>query len=247
MRIALAFLIALAAWAQQPAQPPAQPTAIPAALTPLSKLINDYGNLARYAADNAKVPAPAARDERVVFMGDSITDAWGRRPGTTFFPGKPYINRGISGQVTAQMLLRFHQDVVLLKPKVVVILAGTNDIGGNIGPVTLETTEDNLMAMAELASANNIKVVMAALQPVCDYHRPQTQQRPPEKILALNKWIKDYTAKNNFVYLDYFSATVDDKGMFRKELTDDGLHPNAAGYDVMAPLAAKAIATALGK
>ena len=246
MRISLVLLFALTAWAQPPAQPPAQPAVLPPQVAQVARLINDFGDLRRYAAENAKVQPPAPGEERVVFMGDSITDMWGRRVGA-FFPGKPYINRGISGQVTAQMLLRFHQDVVLLKPKAVVILAGTNDIGSNIGPVPLESTEDNLMAMTEMARANDIKVVIAALQPVCDYHRPQTQTRPPEKIVALNRWIKEYTAKNNLECVDYYSATVDDKGMFRKELTDDGLHPNAAGYEIMTPLAAKAIAAALGK
>lgn len=244
MRIPLLLLLAPALWAQPPAAP-APPPPVPA-LAPIARLINDYGDLRRYAADNAKVQPPAPGEERVVFMGDSITDFWGRRGGQ-FFPGKPYLNRGISGQVTSQMLLRFHGDVVVLKPRAVVILAGTNDIGGNLGPTPLEVIEDNLAAMTEMARANNIKVVLAALQPVCDYHRPQTQTRPPEKIVALNRWIKEYTEKNGLVYLDYYSATVDDKGMFRKELTDDGLHPNAAGYDVMMPLAAKAIATALSK
>src|SRR5262249_16889067 len=147
--------------------------------------------------------APAAGDNRVVFMGDSITDAWGRRAGTTFFSGKPYINRGISGQVTAQMLLRFYPDVIALKPKAVVILAGTNDIGSNIGPVPLETTEMNIAAMADWAHGDNIKVILASLTPVCDYHQPQTERRPPEKILALNRWLKDYAAQHHFVYLDY--------------------------------------------
>jgi len=237
MRIPLLVMLAPAVWAQTVAPPP---------LEPLARLISDYGNLRRYAADNAKVQPPAASEERVVFMGDSITDFWGRRGGQ-FFPGKPYINRGISGQVTSQMLLRFHQDVIALKPRAVVILAGTNDIGGNLGPTPLEVIEDNLAAMTEMARGNNIKVVLAALQPVCDYHRPQTQTRPPEKIVALNQWIQEYTSQNGLVYLDYYSATVDDKGMFRKELTDDGLHPNAAGYDVMMPLAAKAIRAALSK
>lgn len=242
MRISLFLLLAPAVWAQ----PSPAPSPMPPMLEPVARLINDYGNLRRYAAENAKVQPPAAGEERVVFMGDSITDFWGRRGGQ-FFPGKPYINRGISGQVTSQMLLRFHQDVVVLKPQAVVILAGTNDIGSNLGPTPLEVIEDNLAAMTEMARANHIKVVLAALQPVCDYHRPQTQTRPPEKIVALNRWIKDYTDKNGLVYLDYYSATVDDKGMFRKELTDDGLHPNGAGYDVMMPLAAKAIAAALSK
>jgi lysophospholipase L1-like esterase len=242
MCFALALLLASAVWAQ----PPAASTPMPRALEPIARLINDYGDLHRYAAENAKVQPPAAGEERVVFMGDSITDFWGRRAGT-FFPGKPYINRGISGQVTSQMLLRFHADVVLLRPKAVVILAGTNDIGGNLGYTPLEVTEDNLAAMAEMARAGNIRVVLANLTPVCDYHRPQTQTRPPERIVALNKWIQEYAAKNHLVYLDYYSATIDDKAMFRKELTDDGLHPNATGYDVMLPLAGKAIATALSQ
>ena len=245
MRITLAFLCAAAAFAQPPAGPPPFPA--PSVLAPAARMINDYGNRFRYAADNQKLPPPAAGEDRVVFMGDSITDNWGRPNYGQFFPGKPYVNRGISGQVTPQMLLRFYPDVIALKPKAVVILAGTNDIGGNVGPMTLEDTESYLVSMCDMARANNIKVVLASLTPVCDYHRPQTQNRPPEKINALNQWIKAYTAKNQFVYLDYYSATVDDKGFFKAELTGDGLHPNAAGYQVMAPLAEKAIAQALGK
>jgi len=215
-------------------------------IQPLYRLVNDYGNLARYAEENRKVQPPAAGEDRVVFMGDSITDFWGRRAGT-FFPDKPYINRGISGQVTAQMLLRFHRDVVLLKPRAVVILAGTNDIGGNLGPTTNEQIADNLMAMAEMARGNNIKVILATLTPVCDYHQPQTQTRPPARIVALNQWIRDYSAKNGVTLLDYYPAMIDEQQMLRKEFTGDGLHPNAAGYDVMMPLAAKAIASVLGK
>ncbi len=245
MRIALFVLSALLLRAQAPA--PAQPAPPPPSrLDQLEKFINDYGNTARYAADDAKVPPPAAGEDRVVFMGDSITDIWGRGQGV-FFPGKPYINRGIGGQVTPQMVLRFHQDVIALKPKVVVIMAGTNDIGGNIGPMTLEATEEYLLSMIDMARGNRIRVVLASLTPVSDYIKPQTARRSPEKILALNRWIKDYAAKNDCVYLDYFSATVDDTGMFRKELTYDGLHPNAAGYEVMTPLAERAIAQALAK
>jgi lysophospholipase L1-like esterase len=253
MRFTLAVLIASTAFAQTPAAPPVsseppQVVRIRADLDAVSRLINDFGNTRRYAADNQGLRLPAPGEERVVFMGDSITDAWGRNNnGSTFFPGKPYVNRGISGQVTAQMLLRFHQDVVALKPVAVVILAGTNDIGSNIGPVSLESMEENLTSMADLSRANNIKVILASLLPVCDYIQPQTARRPPEKIEALNRWIKDYAAKSRSVYLDYYSAMVDDKGMFRRELTYDGLHPNAAGYEVMAPLAAKAIAVALGR
>ncbi len=212
------------------------------------QLINDFGNTARYAADNQKLATSPAEANRVVFMGDSITDGWGRgNNGSVFFPGKPYVNRGISGQTTAQMLLRFYPDVVALQPKAVVILAGTNDIGGNLGPVSLESVEQNLAAMADMSRANNIKVVLASLTPVCDYHRPQTATRPPEKILELNRWIKGYAASHHLVYLDYYSATVDDKGFFKAEITGDGLHPNAAGYEIMGPLAEKAIAEALGR
>jgi lysophospholipase L1-like esterase len=211
-----------------------------------SQSATDWPNLARYHDENARLAAPAPGEGRVVFMGDSITDGWGRQYGQ-FFPGKPYVNRGISGQTTPQMLIRFRPDVIALKPKVVVFLAGTNDIAGNTGPMTLEAIEDNLMSMAELAQANNIRVVLASVMPVCNYIKPQTERRPPEKIIALNAWIKDYAAKNSFVYLDYYSAMLDDKEMFRKELTYDGLHPNDAGYEVMGPLAEKAIAAALAK
>jgi lysophospholipase L1-like esterase len=205
--------------------------------------LNDWPNLARYRDANAQVPPPAANEQRVVFMGDSITDNWGRHYGK-FFPGKPYINRGISGQTTPQMLIRFRPEVIDLKPQVVVILAGTNDIAGNTGPTTLEAIEENLMSMAELAKSHNVRVVLASLLPVCDYIKPQTNRRPPEKIIALNAWMKDYAQKNGLVYLDYYSAMLDDKQMFKQDLTDDGLHPNDAGYQVMGPLAEKAITAA---
>ncbi len=208
--------------------------------------MQDWANLSRYRADNAKVGAPAAGEDRVVFMGDSITDAWGRGRGE-FFPGKPYINRGISGQTTPQMLIRFRPDVIALKPKVVVILAGTNDIAGNTGPETLEEIEGNLASMSQLAQANGIRVVLSSVTPVCDYIKPQTDHRPPDKIIALNAWIKDYCSRNGFTYLDYYPAMLDDNKMLKKELTGDGLHPNAAGYEIMGPLALKAIETALGK
>ena len=206
--------------------------------------LKDWPNLGRYHDADAQVQPPATGEMRVVFMGDSITDGWGGKYGK-FFPGKPYINRGISGQTTPQMLIRFRPDVVALQPKAVVILAGTNDIAGNTGPTTLEAIRDNLTAMAELAKANGIRVVLASLLPVCDYIRPQTARRPPEKIIAINDWMKDYAAKNKFVYLDYYSAMIDDKKMFKQEMTYDGLHPNDAGYEVMGPLAEKAIAQAL--
>ncbi len=208
------------------------------------KTLQDWANLGRYREENSKLGAPAAGEKRVVFMGDSITDAWGRSYGK-FFPGEPYVNRGISGQTTPQMVLRFRQDVIDLHPKVVVILAGTNDIAGNTGPETLEEIEGNLTTMAELAKVYKIKVVLSSVMPVCDYVRPQTERRPPEKIVALNTWIQNYAKAHKLVYLDYYSALIDDQKMFKKELTYDGLHPNNAGYDVMAPLASAAIAKAM--
>jgi lysophospholipase L1-like esterase len=242
MRIPLLLLASAAAFAQS--QSP-----VPPPLAQLARLVNDYGNTERYASDNAKVPPPKPGERRVVFMGDSITDNWQRPQFGGFFPGKPYIDRGIGGQETSQMLLRFYPDVIALKPQAVVILAGTNDIGGNLGPTTLEAIENNLMAMSDLARANNIKVILASLTPVCDYHErtPQIARRPPEKIVALNRWIQDYCERNHFVYLDYYSATIDDKNLFRADITDDGLHPNAKGYQIMGPLAERAIEQALGQ
>jgi lysophospholipase L1-like esterase len=248
MRLLLAGLISLPLLAQPPAPPPANPAVPP--LRAINELINDYANLRRYAADNKTIAAPAAGEDRVVFMGDSITDAWGRGQYATsapFFPGKPYINRGISGQTTAQMLLRFYPDVIAHKPKIVVFLAGTNDIAGNLGPVSMESIENNLAAMADIARANGIKVVLGSVMPVCDYHRPQTAARPPEKIKELNAFLKSLADKNRYVYLDYYTPMLDDKGMLKAEITGDGLHPNAAGYKIMAPLAEEAIAKALGK
>jgi lysophospholipase L1-like esterase len=246
--ILLSLLVAQAQQAQAPS-PAATPGAseilrLQAELQQAQDKLKDWANLARYRDDNTQVHAPARGETRVLFMGDSITDGWGRKYGK-FFPGKPYINRGISGQTTPQMLIRFRPDVVDLQPSVVVILAGTNDIGGNTGPMTLEQIENNLMSMAELARSHKIRVVLASLLPVCDYIKPQTQRRPMEKITALNAWMKDYAARKGFVYLDYFSAMLDDRNMLKQELTYDGLHPNDAGYEVMMPLAEKAIASAV--
>lgn len=210
------------------------------------KTLQDWQNLGRYRQDNAKLGPPNSGEKRVVFMGDSITDAWGRRGGK-FWPDLPYVNRGISGQTTPQMLIRFRPDVIDLGAKMVVILAGTNDLAGNTGPMTLEEIEGNLQSMAELAVAHKIKVVMSSVMPVCDYHRPQTARRQPEKIIALNEWMKAYCAKNKHTYLDYYSAMLDEAKMLRKELTADGLHPNLAGYEIMEPLAEKAIAAAWKK
>jgi lysophospholipase L1-like esterase len=208
------------------------------------KLLPDWANLNRYRDADAKLQPPAPGEARVVFMGDSITDGWGHTP-ETFFPGKPYFNRGISGQTTEQMLLRFRPDVIALHPAVVVIQGGSNDIAGKTGPKTLEEIEGNLMSMAELARANGIRVVLASHLPVTDAIMPQTGRRPPEKIVALNEWIKDYSKTQSIVYVDYYSVLLDDKQMLRRDLTSDGLHPNAAGYAIMAPLAEKAIVAAL--
>jgi lysophospholipase L1-like esterase len=213
--------------------------------------LNDWPALARYREDNMKTAPPAKNEQRVVFMGDSITDSWDSPNNGGFFPGKPFVNRGISGQTTPQMLIRFRRDVIELKPKVVVILAGTNDLAGNTGPTTLEAIEDNLTSMADLASAHGIRVVFASLLPVSDYEvrdgKPivQTTRRPPAQILALNKWLKEFAAAHKMVYLDYFSAMVDDKGFLKDELSNDGLHPNPQGYAVMNPLAEAAINTSL--
>ena len=177
-------------------------------------------------------------------MGDSITDAWGRIY-HGFFPGKPYVNRGISGQTTPQMLIRFRPDVIALKPKVVVILAGTNDLAGNTGPTTSEEILGNLISMAELAKANGIRVVLASVLPAIDYPWRPEHPNPSDKIIALNAMIKDYATKNGLVYLDYFSALADERNGLRKEYAQDAVHPNQAGYDVMAPLAENAIEQAL--
>jgi lysophospholipase L1-like esterase len=209
--------------------------------------LKDWPALGRYHDDNTKVGLPSKDQQRVVFMGDSITDGWDSPNMGGFFPGKPYVNRGISGQTTPQMLIRFRPDVIDLKPRVVVILAGTNDIAGNTGPSTLEAIEANLTSMAELARANGIHVVFSSLLPVSDYElrdgKPiiQTVRRPPAQIIALNNWMKDYAARNHHTYLDYFSAMVDAKGFLKDELSNDGLHPNAQGYAVMNPLAEAAI------
>ena len=205
--------------------------------------LDDWPNLSRYRAANDSVPAPKKGEKRVVYIGDSITDSWAKYF-PALFPGKPYISRGISGQTTPQILVRFHQDVVALEPKVVVILAGTNDIAGNTGPSTLEMIEDNLASMSEIARANGIHVVLSSVLPVYDYPWKRGLE-PAPKISALNSWIKAYAARTGAVYLDYYSAMVDDRGGLRAELTLDGVHPNAAGYGVMAPLAEKAIAKAL--
>ncbi len=247
-RLAIPIALASAALGQGPPTPTSGPDAakLQSRLDRDEKILKDWPNLGRYAKDNLEIQPAAPGENRVVFMGDSITDNWGRRYGK-FFPGKPYVNRGIGGQTTPQMLLRFRADVIDLHPSVVVLLAGTNDIAGNTGPMTLEQIEDNFESMSELARAHNIRVVLASVTPICDYIRPQTPRRPPDQIILLNRWIKDYASRTGAVYLDYYAALLDDKGYFRQDLTFDGLHPNDAGYEIMAPLAVKAVAAALEK
>lgn len=248
MRLLTAILlVGSAAFAQVQTPPPAAaetPDAQRARIERMEKTLQDWANLARYADANATLPPPAANERRVVFMGDSITQGWNLAEA---FPGRPYVNRGISGQTTPQMLVRFRPDVVNLKPAAVVILAGTNDIAGNTGPMTLEQVEDNLASMADIARANDIRVVLASVMPVYPSEkRPQFfRQRPPEKIVALNHWIHAYCQRTGIVYLDFFSAMVGEDGLMKRELADDGLHPNAAGHKIMAPLAEQAIAKAL--
>lgn len=213
--------------------------------------LKDWPQLARYHDANAKVTPATKNEARVVFMGDSITDSWQNPKFGGFFPGKPYVDRGISGQTTPQMLLRFRADVIALHPRVVVILAGTNDLAGNTGPMSFEAIEDNLISMAELAKTNSIKVVLASILPISDYEQRdgkpiiRSTQRPPEKIKALNEWMKAYAARNKLTYLDYYSAMIDEKGFLKDELSEDGLHPNAKGYAIMSPLAEAAITRAL--
>jgi lysophospholipase L1-like esterase len=244
------FVLSLSVIAQQAAQPVAPPsTGFPGLdhyrASRIAIYTDDYGQLARYRDANAALKPPLPGEKRVIFFGDSITDLWKLEDS---FPGKTYINRGIGGQTTSQMLVRFRQDVIDLQPKVVVILAGTNDIAGNTGPISNEDIEANYASLAELARAHNVRVIFSSILPVHNY-TPQSQelfaQRSPERILALNRWLKDYCAANDLVYLDYFTAMVEDKGLLRRDLADDGLHPNKAGFAVMAPLAEKAIETSL--
>src|SRR5437868_7487718 len=239
-------LLAFSAFAQQPTQP----TAAQESLQKWREskwviLRDDFGELGRYREANAALKPPAPGENRVIFFGDSITDLWKL---DEYFRDKPYINRGIGGQTTPQMLVRFRQDVIDLQPKVVVILAATNDIAGNTGPMRNDDIEANFASFAELARLHGIRLVYSSILPVHNYTdraKDFFAQRPQARILALNEWLKDYCAKNHIVYLDYFSALVDDKGMLKKDLADDGLHPNAAGFKLMAPLAEAAIEKAL--
>ena len=255
-RLLVAALTVVTLSAQNPAPPPVVPDMtcpdMAAALQAVWRndaRVRDWANLTRYRESNRTLPAPAAGEARVVFMGDSITDAWVQPRFGAFFPGKPYVGRGISGQTTPQMLLRFRPDVIDLKPKAVVILAGTNDIAGNTGVMTDQEIEGNIESMAELAKAHGIKVVLTSITPTAAYHAtagpPQTTTRPMSRIKAINAWMKNYAAANGHVYVDYFTPMLDSTGVMQAELTTDDLHPNAAGYAIMAPLAQAGIEKAL--
>src|SRR5215469_12267415 len=231
----LAALLAPALIAQEPAGTLPESKAAPAAKTaqeppPMSawerahqeQLRTDWPWLAKYKADDLKLPAPAPGENRVVFMGDSITEGWHFEGPDGSFAGKPYINRGISGQTSPQMLVRFRQDVVELQPKVVVILAGTNDIAGNTGPMTLEQTENNLASMTDLATAHHIRVVLCSVLPAYDFPW-HTGLEPALKIVALNTWIKSYAAEKGYVYVDYHAAMKDQRDGLPSSLSKDGV------------------------
>jgi lysophospholipase L1-like esterase len=207
-------------------------------------LLADWAGLTRYGSENSELPRPGTGENRVVFLGDEITENWGNA-NSKFFENLHYLNRGIKGQTTPQMLVRFRQDVIALKPKVVVLHAGTNDIASITSPITQAMTAENFMSIVELAKANGIRVVIASLTPVCDCYIKQTQLRPQGKIIGMNGWLKGYAAESGSVFLDYYTALTEGRN-FRKELTSDGFLPNDAGYAVMAPLAEAAIAKALG-
>jgi lysophospholipase L1-like esterase len=223
--------------------PPRANCCLPATAKSLADQLQDWNQLGRYYADNQRLKQLPPEPGRVVFLGDSITDGW--KLGQ-YFPGKPYVNRGISGQTTPQMLVRMFPDVIALKPAALLVYAGTNDIAGNTGPETLTMIEDNLQAITELAQAHGIKVILCSVTPVSDYtQRKQTVQRPPSDILRLNAWMREYAAKVNAVFADYFAALVDETGMLKNGFSGDGLHPNDKGYALLVPVAEAAIAKAL--
>ena len=219
--------------------------AITAAAQTTDQLRTDWANLSRYRAANDSIGAPRSGEQRVVFMGNSITEAWAPMFAEQF-PGKPYVGRGISGQTTPQMLIRFRQDVVALKPAVVVILGGTNDIAGNTGPSSIAMIADNLRSMTEIARANGIRVVLASVLPVFDYPW-RRGLAPADTILKLNRWMRAYADSVGATYLDFHTPMADERQGLRADLTRDGVHPTAAGYRVMAPLTEQAIRSALNR
>lgn len=203
------------------------------------KMAQDWPYLQKYQKENATLAPIKNGEQRIVFMGDSITEFWSALC-PEFFAGKPYVNRGISGQTSPQMLVRFRADVITLKPTIVVVLAGANDIAGNTGPSTLEMITDNIFSMAELAKVHQIKVILCSVLPAYDFPW-KTGSFPAEKIVKLNTMIKKYADANEILYLDYYSALVDERKGLKAAYADDGVHPNKAGYQVMRPIVEKAI------
>lgn len=242
---AVAFPLTVSAQIVDDYNPPRANCCLIGTAQSLVNQLQDWNQLGRYHGDNEKLKAQPAEPGRVVFYGDSITDGWKL---ANFFPSKPYVNRGISGQVTSQMLVRMYADVIDLKPAAVILLAGTNDIARNNGPQTLTMIEENVMAMTELAKAHGIRMILCSVMPIADYGRAKMSEgRPPADILKVNAWMKDYAAKNGAIYADYFSAMVDDKGFLKPGISMDGLHPNEQGYNLMVPIAQGAIDQALKK
>ncbi len=239
MRI-LAFLIAASCLAQTES-----PGDLERIVQAQRKVLTDWAGLTYYGSADTEVPRPKPGESRVVFLGDEITENWGAGK-TPFFSGKPYINRGVRRQTSPQMLVRFRQDVISLSPRVVIIQAGTNDLAGYTGPATEKVVAENIESMVDLARYNGIRVVLASVTPICDCYTNQTSRRAQGRIIGLNGWLKEYAAANNLVYVNYYSALADGRNL-KKEFTPDGLLLNDAAYDVMAPLAEKAIAEALAK
>ena len=243
--LAAALPLTLSAQLTDDYNPPKSNCCLAGTAQTLANQLQDWNQLGRFHADDEKLKAAAPDPNRVVFLGDSITDFWKL---DVSFPGKPYVNRGISGQVTSQMLVRMYPDVLDLKPAAVILLAGTNDIARNNGPQTAAMIEENIMAITELAKLHGIKVILSSIMPIADYGRAKMSEgRPPADILKINAWMKDYAAKSGAVYCDYFTAMVDDKGFLKPGISMDGLHPNADGYKLIAPIAQAAIDEALRK
>jgi lysophospholipase L1-like esterase len=223
--------------------PPQSPCCLPRAAALFADQLQDWNQLGRYHQDNLRLEKAPPAEGRVVFLGDSITDGWDL---AKYFPGKPYVNRGISGQTTMQMVVRMHPDVIHLNPAAFILLAGTNDVAGNTGPETLEMVADNIRAICELAESHHIKIILCLLTPISDYTKAkQTVRRPPADIVNLNHWIESYAPDVHAQVADYYTALADDKGMLRDGYSNDGLHPNAKGYGLLAPVAEAAIEQAL--
>jgi lysophospholipase L1-like esterase len=237
----LAVIVLAVGWSQPRANCAAAISSLEEQVKAQGKMLWDWAGLIRYGSENTEIPKPKADENRVVFIGDEITENW-----TNFFPGKPYFNRGIAGQTSPQLLVRFRQDVIKLKPKVVVINVGLNDIASLYSPITQGVFAENIMSLVELAKANHIKVVLASLTPICDCYKKQSSLRPFGKIIGMNNWLEDYAKESGSVYLNYYAKLGEGRNL-KKEFTSDGVLLNEAAYAVMAPLAEQAIAQASGK